>query len=215
MCSFRKNVLRLAWKNKASVLGSILIIAIGIFVLVAMFDTLQNLTDQIFRYYEQYEMADVFLSRQRSFLRRKYKKWVLVPAPSYEAKDQVRGFNHVEEIFKGLERPFIHAIEKKDNVKQADLNYAERQRIGKHLAWKDEADVAGLNILFVDDLLTTGATAKACARMLLEHGANKVEILVMARTIDPKNRKENKISFMRKLQQIADGFKKKIRGERN
>ena len=162
-----------------------------------------------------YEMADVFLSRQRSFLKRKYKKWVLVPAPSYEAKDQVRGFNHVEEIFKGLERPFIHAIEKKDNVKQADLNYAERQRIGKHLAWKDEADVAGLNILFVDDLLTTGATAKACARMLLEHGANKVEILVMARTIDPKNRKENKISFMRKLQQIADGFKKKIRGERN
>ena len=162
-----------------------------------------------------YEMADVFLSRQRSFLKRKYKKWVLVPAPSYEAKDQVRGFNHVEEIFKGLELPFIHAIEKKDNVKQADLNYAERQRIGKHLAWKDEADVAGLNILFVDDLLTTGATAKACARMLLEHGANKVEILVMARTIDPKNRKENKISFMRKLQQIADGFKKKIRGERN
>lgn len=62
MRSFRKNVLRLAWKNKASVLGSILIIAIGIFVLVAMFDTLQNLTDQIFRYYEQYEMADVFVT---------------------------------------------------------------------------------------------------------------------------------------------------------
>jgi hypothetical protein len=51
--------------------------------------------------------------------------------------------------------------------------------------------------------------------MLLEHGANKVEILVMARTIDPKNRKENKISFSRKLLQIVDGFKKKIRGERN
>ena len=75
--------------------------------------------------------------------------------------------------------------------------------------------VAGLNVLFVDDLLTTGATAKACTEMLFEHGANKVEILVMARTIDPKNRKENKISFSRKLLQIVDGFKKKIRGERN
>ena len=139
----------------------------------------------------------------------------MVPAPSYEEKDKVRGFNHVEEMFKGLERPFVHAIEKKDNVKQADLNFAERQQIGKHLVWKEGVSVAGLNILFVDDLLTTGATAKACAKMLLEHGANKVEILVMARTIDPKNRKENKISFSRKLLQIVDGFKKKIRGERN
>ena len=162
-----------------------------------------------------YEMAGVFLCRQRSFLERKYRNWVLVPAPSYEEKDKVRGFNHVVEIFKGLERPFIHAIEKKDNVKQADLNFAERQQIGKHLAWKQGVSVAGLNVLFVDDLLTTGATAKACAKMLLEHGANKVEILVMARTIDPKNRKENKISFSRKLLQIVDGFKKKIRGERN
>jgi ComF family protein len=162
-----------------------------------------------------YEMAEVFLSRQRSFLKRKYRNWVLVPAPSYEEKDKVRGFNHVEEMFKGLERPFVHAIEKKDNVKQADLNFAERQQIGKHLVWKEGVSVAGLNVLFVDDLLTTGATAKACAKMLLEHGANKVEILVMARTIDPKNRKENKISFSRKLLQIVDGFKKKIRGERN
>ena len=162
-----------------------------------------------------YEMADIFLSRHKTFLRRKYKDWVLVPAPSYESKNQVRGFNHVVEMFKGLERPFIHAIEKTDNVKQADLNFVERQQIGKHLAWRKGVSVTGLNILFVDDLLTTGATAKACAKMLLEHGANKVEILVMARTIDPKKRKENEISFSQKLRQIVDGFKKKIRGERN
>ena len=62
MRSFRKNVLRLALQNKASVLGSVLIIAIGIFVMVSMFDTLQNLTDQIFSYYERYEMADVFVT---------------------------------------------------------------------------------------------------------------------------------------------------------
>ena len=162
-----------------------------------------------------YEMAGIFLSRHRSFLRRRYKGWTLVPAPSYGSKDQVRGFNHVIEIFKGLEKPFIHAIEKTDNVKQADLNFVERQQIGKHLAWKSGVSVTGLNILFVDDLMTTGATAKACAKMLLEHGANKVEILVMARTIDPKKRKENEISFSQKLRQIVDGFKKKIRGERN
>ena len=162
-----------------------------------------------------YEMAGVFLSRQRSYLKWKYRGWTLVPAPSYESKNEVRGFNHVVEIFRCLERPFLNAIIKTDNVKQADLGYAERQEIWRHLKWNEDASVQGLKILFVDDLLTTGATAKSCSKMLLEHGAEKVEILVMARTIEPKKRKENKISFSRKLRQIVDGFKKKIRGKRN
>lgn len=62
MRSFRKNVLRLAMQNRASVLGSVLIIAIGIFVMVSMFDTLQNLTGQIYGYYDRYQMADVFVT---------------------------------------------------------------------------------------------------------------------------------------------------------
>ncbi len=62
MKNFRRNVLRLALQNRASVLGAVLIIAIGIFVLVSMFDTLQNLTDQIYRYYEEYGLADVFVT---------------------------------------------------------------------------------------------------------------------------------------------------------
>ncbi len=57
---FRRNALRLALRNKGSFFGSMLIIGIGIFVLVSMFDTLRNLRDQIGAYYERQEMADVF-----------------------------------------------------------------------------------------------------------------------------------------------------------
>jgi len=60
MKSFRKNVLRLAMRNKSSVFGAILIIAIGIFVFVSMLDTLRNLDDQIQRYYKDFGMADIF-----------------------------------------------------------------------------------------------------------------------------------------------------------
>lgn len=150
-----------------------------------------------------YEMAEVFLSRHKEWLKIKYRDWVLVPAPSFKKKDEERGFNHVEEIFKCLERPFLFPINKIDNVKQADLNYSERQKIGEHLFWNENVSVAGLKILFVDDLITTGATAKACAKLLIDHGASKVEILTMARTKNPKDRKENKISFWQKLQQIV------------
>jgi competence protein ComFC len=143
------------------------------------------------------ELADVFLFRQAPYFRLHYHGYTLVPAPSYQAKDEARGFNHVEAMFACLGLPFLKAIEKIDDVKQADNNYAERQKIGEHLHFKEGAVVRGLKILFVDDLFTTGATAKACAHLLKEHGAKKVEILVMGYT--PEKALDNEIPTPRGL----------------
>lgn len=60
MRKFGKNVFRLAAQNKGSFLGAVCIIAIGIFVYVAMMDTLENLKGQVDAYYEQSALADVF-----------------------------------------------------------------------------------------------------------------------------------------------------------
>ena len=38
-------------------------------------------------------------------------------------------------------------------------------------------------VLLVDDVLTSGATANACAQILLESGAARVEVLTIARTV--------------------------------
>lgn len=47
-----------------------------------------------------------------------------------------------------------------------------------------KAGVAGRHILLMDDVLTSGATADACARALLRAGARSVDVLVFARVVD-------------------------------
>jgi predicted amidophosphoribosyltransferase len=46
--------------------------------------------------------------------------------------------------------------------------------------------LAGQRVLLVDDVLTSGATADACARALLSAGAASVDVLAAARVPDPR-----------------------------
>jgi len=47
------------------------------------------------------------------------------------------------------------------------------------------AVIEGRRVLLVDDVLTTGATAAACARTLLRAGARAVDVLTLARVVRP------------------------------
>ncbi len=46
--------------------------------------------------------------------------------------------------------------------------------------------VAGRHIVLIDDVLTSGATAGACTRALLDAGAAHVDVLVASRVADPR-----------------------------
>ena len=75
-----------------------------------------------------------------------------------------------------------------DTSAQAGLDRRARQRNLRRAfavapAW--EPAIAGQQVLLIDDVMTTGATLDALARLLLRHGATAVDAVVFARTAAP------------------------------
>jgi len=134
------------------------------------------------------ELAPIFLAFFLVEISIRYWGYVMVPAPSWHEDDEKREFNHVVEIFKSIPLKMVRALVKTEKIKQADLHFAERQKIGQRIIITENFDFTGKNVLFVDDVMTTGATSKACVELLKKAGARKVKILVMSKTIDPKEK---------------------------
>jgi predicted amidophosphoribosyltransferase len=71
----------------------------------------------------------------------------------------------------------------KSTPPQAGLTNAKRRtNVAGAFAVKKNARLDGARVLLVDDVLTTGATAAACARALKRAGAAHVALLALART---------------------------------
>jgi len=111
---------------------------------------------------------------------------VVVSVPLHKKRQQVRGYNQSEILAKSFTKhagkPYVHALNKLTHAKNlATLSRQERQKtITGSFGLRKEAHtmIKDKNVLLIDDVLTTAATANECARILKKEGkANSVKVL--------------------------------------
>lgn len=116
--------------------------------------------------------------------------------PMLKKDQRKRGFNQTELLARefsaltGL-RVISAAEKRRPTAKQAALDRADRlKNMENTFRVADKAAVAGLNILILDDVTTTGATANALAAELKKSGAEKVFVLTVASVSGSERKKE-------------------------
>jgi competence protein ComFC len=138
-----------------------------------------------------YEMKDVFLNLFIKETKLYYSRYVVIPIPSYSKDDEIRGFNHVVEVFKNLGVKLLPIIEKTAHFKQAENSAKKRQDIKKHLALKEQVDLSKQRVLLVDDIYTTGSTMAASIKLIEKLNPKEIRVLVLAKTNDKDYKKPN------------------------
>lgn len=122
------------------------------------------------------------------------RSWALVPVPLHTVRQLRRGFNQSWEICRQLSRqtgiPALQALRRQrrteTQVKKTRSARLENLRhafaLRRRFPWQSRLTLKGAKILLVDDVLTTGATAHECAKVLKRQGgAEKVVVITAAR----------------------------------
>jgi ComF family protein len=116
----------------------------------------------------------------------------IVPVPLNHKNLKQREFNQTASISRHLSKELkiplmLNVLKKtKDTLPQTDVTGKERLKNVKN-AFKVSSMVEGLNLLLVDDVITTGATIRECAKALINAGAESVNVVALARSMPRQN----------------------------
>lgn len=110
---------------------------------------------------------------------------ILVPVPLHKSSLRKRGFNQSEIlcqlISKAIGIPYQNALVKTIKTKrQSSLGLKKREKNVKDAFMAIES-LCGKRVMLVDDVRTTGSTARACAGELLKAGA--IEVCLLTATV--------------------------------
>jgi ComF family protein len=112
----------------------------------------------------------------------------VAPVPLHPARLFKRRYNQAAELARPLARqhglaylPDVLVRRRQTGSQAGKSGGARRRNVAGAFEVRAPTSVTGKAIVLIDDVLTTGATAEACAKALKSAGAASVDLLVLAR----------------------------------
>lgn len=119
---------------------------------------------------------------------------LIVPVPLHPTRERERGYNQAALLARGLQHKLrthgsgrgilveMRMISRdRPTTPQSGLHHGARRENVRGAFRAERRLAAGRSIILVDDVMTTGATASACAAALKRAGAREVAVLTLAR----------------------------------
>jgi ComF family protein len=117
---------------------------------------------------------------------------LLIPVPLHRTRLWNRGFNQSALVARELSRtlgitadPLALRRTRRTPPLKGMSPIQRRRTVAGAFGVRDKAAIAGKTVILIDDVLTTGSTAEACARTLKRAGAARVELVSWARVVKP------------------------------
>lgn len=167
----------------------------GAFVALEYDDTLKAELEA-YKYYSREDRKELFVPRLFECfgllgLEALDSDMIVTTVPVHFLSRLKRGYNHSELLARGVANeigsPFCNLLKKSRWTRhQARLTRSERLRnVRNSFAFREKylKDIAGKDVLLVDDVISTGSTANECAELLRKNGAKRVFGLFLATTL--------------------------------
>lgn len=113
---------------------------------------------------------------------------IIIPVPIHKKRKTLRGYNQSELIAKKLSDKFkmpmyIDVLKKQINtIPQSSLGKKARKNNAQNVYKVDNMQkIKNKNVVILDDIYTTGATANECIKVLKDAGAYRVGIVTIAK----------------------------------
>jgi ComF family protein len=132
------------------------------------------------------------MARYMAPLIRESEEPILVPVPLHRTRLWQRGFNQAALVANELAKAtgyrsdphLLRRLKRTPALKGMSLTQ-RRKVVAGAFKVNPAAELAGHTVVLIDDVLTTGSTANACAKALQQAGAGRVELVSWARVIKP------------------------------
>lgn len=118
---------------------------------------------------------------------------LMLAVPLAKARQRQRGYNQAQMICDWLRKslqlsnPQQLVLRSRETISQQGLSAkARRDNLHNAFTLTQPDTVKGQHIALVDDVLTTGTTCSTISRLLLKHGAARVDVYCLARTDKPQ-----------------------------